>query len=87
MTETDVGTDTAAAACPSCGSGDVAQILYGYPHFDGGLDRDLRAGRVVLGGCVVRSGIATHRCNACEQSFGHLSLRHWSLPDDAETVD
>lgn len=60
------------ADCPRCG-GRGARILYGLPAFGApDLERELAAGRVVLGGCVV--GPMTRQCGAC-------GLR-WRADDD-----
>lgn len=56
-------------ACPRCGSVDVAEILYGLPAFDDGLEADLAAGRVVLGGCLVWDEQPDLACNACGLEF------------------
>jgi len=53
-----------ALNCPRCGSASVACILYGLviPGID--LQRDLDAGRIVLGGCVVDS--EDRECIKCD---------------------
>lgn len=39
--------------CPRCGSTHTAKILYGMSVFSEKLEKELDAGEVVLGGCVV----------------------------------
>jgi len=36
--------------CPECGSGSIAEILYGLPAYDEQMEGDLDAGKIVLGG-------------------------------------
>jgi hypothetical protein len=54
--------------CPECGAARVAQILYGYDSLY--EEADLDAGRVVLGGCVVREDSPQWRCAACGHEWG-----------------
>ena len=61
--------ERAMAACPRCGSADVAWILRGYPAFSQELDADLLAGRVILGGCLVWDEQSDHLCKACGIPF------------------
>lgn len=51
--------------CPNCNRRSVATILYGLPAFDPKLDQDLRAGRVILGGCCVSDDDPAWQCNKC----------------------
>jgi rubrerythrin len=51
--------------CPSCGSGKVAQILWGYPAYDEEMEKDLEAGRIILGGCVVSGNDPSWQCVKC----------------------
>ena len=61
--------------CPSCGSSDIARILYGEPAFSEELRRDLESGRIVLGGCVIVKGqIPKYRCNDCGHEFGVVAF-------------
>jgi len=43
--------------CPSCKASSITTILYGYPAFSSKLESELKAGRVVLGGCCVQTMI------------------------------
>jgi hypothetical protein len=56
--------------CPSCGGRDVAEILYGLPAVDEDLNRSLRAGHVVLGGCGVSEQMPQWRCGKCAHEWG-----------------
>jgi len=51
--------------CPQCGSWRIAEILYGMPPMDARLERDLEAGRIVLGGCVITDHDPTWQCVDC----------------------
>lgn len=51
--------------CPKCGSGRIADILYGLPAFSEELQKDLDEGRVVLGGCCVSGGEPEWECGDC----------------------
>ena len=55
--------DYTGIRCPSCGAGEVVPILYGLPTAE--VDRAAEAGKVVLGGCVVRVGMPDHHCQNC----------------------
>ena len=58
------------AACPRCGSKDIAEILYGLvPHTDK-LQEKARKGKVVFAGCVITANDPGRRCNACGHRFG-----------------
>lgn len=64
-------------ACPKCGSERVAHILYGLPDFDPGeeLERQLDAGEVVLGGCMVSGDDFACRCVECGHEWGEPDHR------------
>lgn len=53
--------------CPSCGHSPLASILYGYVGFDGGLQKKLEEGRIVLGGCCVSDDDPKWECTNCGQ--------------------
>jgi len=55
--------------CPECGSTKIARILYGYPAFSDELRRELKAGRVVLGGCCITGDDPHWQCVDCETVF------------------
>jgi len=52
--------------CPQCGSPKVARILYGLPDFSPQLQKDLKSGKIVLGGCCVTDSDPTWQCVECE---------------------
>jgi hypothetical protein len=54
-----------ALICPLCGSQQVARILYGMPAFNEDLERNLRIGKWVLGGCSVWKGMPETICLEC----------------------
>ena len=55
------------AVCPECGSRDIARIQYGLVRLQKGsqLDNDIKAGRVRLGGCVIKEDSPRQACNKC----------------------
>ncbi len=53
--------------CPSCGSDNVASIVYGYPSSEWDWEKDVDSGKVVLGGCCVRN--EKWECNKCHSSW------------------
>lgn len=57
-------------ACPNCGSGLVARYLWGEPEFDNELERELKSGKIVLGGCCITGEDPEWRCNVCGCDFG-----------------
>ena len=57
-------------ACPSCGSTDVAEVLYGFVIPDEMLSAAAGRGEVVFGGCVVTGDDPRWECNVCEARFG-----------------
>ncbi|MCL1831070.1 MAG: hypothetical protein FWG21_06530 [Oscillospiraceae bacterium] len=60
--------------CPSCGSYEIAKILYGLPYFNDDLKKKLEAKEIVLGGCIVYEGNPEFYCNSCEISFKYSTL-------------
>ena len=51
--------------CPNCNSPRLAKILYGLPRFDDKLDKDIKEGRVVLGGCCISDNDPDYKCMDC----------------------
>ena len=49
--------------CPSCGSVDVAQIVWGLP--DEELFASAERGEVALGGCIVTDADPNRECRQC----------------------
>jgi hypothetical protein len=56
--------------CRSCGGRHVAELLYGLPAVDEELNRNLRAGHIVLGGCCVSERMPQWRCGTCSHEWG-----------------
>ena len=52
--------------CPSCGSKKVATILWGYPEFSSKLEKNLKEGKIVLGGCDVSDNDPEWQCVDCK---------------------
>lgn len=71
------------AACPACGSARVAELRYGLPQFTPELERDLDAGCVVRGGCVVFDDSCQWRCLECRHGWGRLT---WLRPPEMPPV-
>ena len=56
--------------CPKCGSEKIASILWGYPVFNDELNKQLDAGEVRLGGCVIDFNKAhSWECRSCRTHF------------------
>lgn len=52
-------------ACPKCGHAPVAVILYGLPDDSEKLERQLKTGELVLGGCVIFGDDPEWECTQC----------------------
>lgn len=64
--------------CPGCGHSPLASILYGYVvGIDDGLDKKLKEGRIVLGGCCVSDDDPKWECTNCGQKV------YKNLPDES----
>jgi transposase-like protein len=61
--------------CVQCGSDRVAEVLYGLVRMDEGLTRDIEAGRVVLGGDIIREGGPEWVCQSCHHKWGNIRER------------
>jgi len=55
--------------CPVCGSARVAEILWGMPAYSEEMQKDLDAGRIVLGGCCIFGDEPTWQCADCGTDF------------------
>ncbi len=53
--------------CPKCGSGNVAEIVYGYPTPDAVEAQD--RGEIELGGCVIDADDPQWICKNCENCW------------------
>jgi len=58
--------------CPTCGSPNTAEIIYGFVDV-AGLTDGLESGRIVLGGCDLSQSSARWRCNACGGEWGDFA--------------
>jgi hypothetical protein len=52
--------------CPACRSPNVADILYGLIALSPKLEKDLSAGRIILGGCCVTGDDPKWQCTECQ---------------------
>jgi hypothetical protein len=52
--------------CPTCSSSRVAKIIYGMPVFSAKLERELDAGRIILGGCCISDDNPDWQCIDCQ---------------------
>jgi hypothetical protein len=61
-------------SCPSCGSEDIAMILYGLPGMSKKLKRAIENREVTLGGCLIHDEAPQWVCNECSHKFGKLQV-------------
>jgi hypothetical protein len=59
-------------SCPSCGSKDIATILYGLPGTSKKLEKAIENREITLGGCVNHDEAPQWVCNGCSHKFGRL---------------
>lgn len=55
--------------CPSCGSEQVAKYLYGFHKITGAIERDVEAGRIMLGGVSDKENPPKWYCNDCQHEW------------------
>jgi hypothetical protein len=70
VTETEAEvevTETSAAVCPECGSGNVLGIIYGKPSQE--LSEKAERGEVKLGGCVISRESPYNYCKDCKAEW------------------
>jgi len=53
--------------CPSCGSGVVVTIVFGYPSPE--LIEEMQQGKIALGGCCVPEDEPEWECTDCEHRW------------------
>ena len=53
--------------CFTCGSLDVAKIIYGYPTVE--TLKEQEKGEIKLGGCVITENCPQYHCNECETEW------------------
>lgn len=61
--------------CPICGSQRVTRILYGMPAYSEDLERNLRTGISVLGGCSVWIDMPETVCLECNPESADTDYR------------
>lgn len=61
--------------CPKCHSKNVAKIEYGYIRIDDDVEKLLKSGKIVLGGCVITGNDPKWQCNDCQQMWGKRAGR------------
>jgi len=54
------------AKCPVCRSSKIARIRYGMPVFSPKLEKQINAGKIILGGCCITNDDPEWKCLACE---------------------
>jgi NAD-dependent SIR2 family protein deacetylase len=54
-------------ACPACGSARVGTILYGEPSPSAKFFKDVKEGRIVVGGCCITGDDPAWQCADCGQ--------------------
>ena len=64
--------DPSDVSCPSCGTTDPIEILYGLPSSE--MMEAADAGVIALGGCIVHPDNPAYRCSnsECGTEFGQL---------------
>lgn len=58
------------AECPQCHSKEVAEILYGVPHYSEALQAELDSGRICIGGSWSWDESPQWRCLSCKHEWG-----------------
>ncbi|MHC4945512.1 MAG: hypothetical protein ACYTG7_21070 [Planctomycetota bacterium] len=61
--------------CPSCGSQDIAEILYGLQDWSRKIQKAVEEKKITLGGCMIYEGMPRWACNACQEKFGGMSIK------------
>jgi predicted RNA-binding Zn-ribbon protein involved in translation (DUF1610 family) len=51
--------------CPKCGKKKIAEYLYGMPAYTESMQKDIDAGKIILGGCMVSDDNPQYKCQAC----------------------
>ena len=52
--------------CPVCGSNRIADIWYGMQAYSEELDKGMKEGRIVLGGCCISDDDPKWQCADCD---------------------
>ncbi len=61
--------------CPKCDSNSVAKIIYGLVAYDEQMERDLDAGKIVLGGCCISNDSPEWHCNECWHKWSSMGRK------------
>lgn len=78
-----VSNKDAQIMCPRCGSRNTAKYIYGMPAYSDRLKQRIDSGKLILGGCCIRSVevggqivwiMPERRCNKCRKNFGQMPL-------------
>ena len=57
--------ETKPRKCPKCGTNRIASYLYGMPDMNEKMERNIDAGRVVIGGCCIGDDDPRWQCVEC----------------------
>lgn len=60
--------------CPACGSQRITTFLYGEPGYSEELMADIKAGRVILGGCCISGYDPDWECVGCKAEIFQKNL-------------
>jgi hypothetical protein len=60
--------------CPECGSGKIAEILYGLPVFSPGLEKKINEDKITLGGCCVSGNEPSWNCIDCGTTIFKMKI-------------
>ncbi len=55
--------------CPFCNSDNVAEYLYGLPVFSEELNKEIKEGKIILGGCEIDDQFPLYKCNNCGKEW------------------
>jgi hypothetical protein len=58
--------------CPICKSKNTIPILYGYPDYTEELQKEVKEGKIMIGGCLWMGDSPTHWCKDCDKGFGKM---------------
>jgi len=56
--------------CPNCGNKKSAFIIWGLPRMDEELEKEIKSGKYVCGGCLVTEHDPKWQCNKCLHQWG-----------------
>lgn len=67
--------------CPNCGSKIIAKIEYGFQSYSEKLDRDIKEGRISLGGCVQEVLGPDYECFNCKREVRSIGNFEYSMQE------